>query len=64
MESNRAVLGNPGDNRSGMSICIVVHAMKDACKYVACFCRLATALSRVSNSSFTLAKCILTDVDH
>ena len=34
MESNRAVLGIPDDGRSGMSICIVVHVMKDACKYV------------------------------
>ena len=34
MESNRAVLGIPGDGRSGMSICIVVHVMKAACKYV------------------------------
>ena len=33
MESNRAVLGIPGDDRSGMSICIVVHVMKAACKY-------------------------------
>ena len=28
------VLGIPGDGRSGMSICIVVHVMKAACKYV------------------------------
>ena len=34
MESNREVLGIPGDGRSGMSICIVVHVMKAACKYV------------------------------
>ena len=34
MESNRAVLGIPGDGRSGMSICIVVHVMKAACKCV------------------------------
>ena len=34
MELNRAVLGIPGDGRSGMSICIVVHGMNDACKYV------------------------------
>ena len=34
MESNRAVLGNPGDGRSVMSICIVVHVMKAASKYV------------------------------
>ena len=34
MESNRAVLGILGDGRSGMSICIVVHVMKAACKYV------------------------------
>ena len=34
MESNRAILGNPGDGRSGMSICIAVHIMKAACKYV------------------------------
>ena len=27
-------LGIPGDGRSGMSICIVVHVMKAACKYV------------------------------
>ena len=27
-------LGIPGDGRSGMSICIVVHIMKAACKYV------------------------------
>ena len=32
--TNRAVLGIPGDGRSGMSICIVVHVMKAACKYV------------------------------
>ena len=34
MESNRAILGIPGDGRSGMSICIVVHVIKAACKYV------------------------------
>ena len=34
MESNRAVLGIPGDGRSGISICIVVHVMKAVCKYV------------------------------
>ena len=34
MESNRAVLGNPGDGRSGVSICIVLHVMNAACKYV------------------------------
>ena len=34
LESNRAVIGIPGDGRSGMSICIVVHVMKAACKYV------------------------------
>ena len=34
MESNRAVLGIPGDDRSGMSICMVVPVMKAACKYV------------------------------
>ena len=34
MESNRAVLGIPGDGRSGISICIVVHVMKAVCKCV------------------------------
>ena len=34
MESNRAVLGIPGESRSGMSVCIVVHVMKAVCKYV------------------------------
>ena len=34
MKSNRAILGNLGDGRSGMSICIVVHVMKAACKYI------------------------------
>ena len=34
MESNGAVLGIPGDGRSGMSICIGVHVMKAAGKYV------------------------------
>ena len=34
MESTRTVLGNPGDGRSGVSICNVVHVMKAACKYV------------------------------
>ena len=32
MESNRADLGNPGDGRSGTSICIV-YVMNAACKY-------------------------------
>ena len=34
MESNRALLGIPGDGQSRMSICIVVHVRKVACKYV------------------------------
>ena len=57
MESNKAVLGIPGDGGSGMSICIVVHVMKAACKYVEmCFCRLPAALSRGFISSFTSAR--------
>ena len=34
MESNRVFLGIPGYGRSGMSICIIVHVIKAACKYV------------------------------
>ena len=34
LEANRAVLSMPGDGRSGMSICMVLHGMKAACKYV------------------------------
>ena len=43
MESNRAVLGNPGNGRSGMSICIVVHVMKIAYKYVEVLLAFAVA---------------------
>ena len=32
LSTYRAVLGNPADGRSGISVCIVVHFMKAACK--------------------------------
>ena len=59
MESNRAVLGIPGDGRSGMSICIVVHVMK-----AACFCGLLAALFRGLTVVLHQQECIQIDVDH
>ena len=58
MESNRAVLDIPGDSRSGMSICIVVHVMKATCKYVEVLLAFAgyQQHSRGFNSSFTSAR--------
>ena len=67
MGSNRAVLGIPGDGRSGMSICIVVHVMKAACKYV----EVLLAFAGYQQHSLWGLKvvlhrqeCIQTDVDH
>ena len=34
VNNNRVVLGNPGNIRSGISICIVVHFIKATCKYL------------------------------
>ena len=67
MESNRAVLGIPGDGRSDMSICIVVHVMKAACKYVEVLLAFA-GYQQHSLGYLTVVlhrqKCIQTDVDH
>ena len=65
MESNRAVLGIPGDGRSG--ICIVVHVMKAACKYVEVLLVFA-GYQQHSLGGLTVVlhrqECIQTDVDH
>ena len=67
MESNRAVLGIPGDGRSGMSICIVVHVMKAACKYVEVLLAFA-GYQQHSLMGLTVVlhrqECIQTDVDY
>ena len=67
MKSNRAVFGIPGDGRSGMSICIVVHVMKDACKYVEVLLDFA-GYQQHSLGGLTVVlhgqECIQTDVDH
>ena len=66
MESNRAVLGIPGDGRSGMSIC-VVHVMKAACKYVEVLVAFAGYQQHsLGGVSVVLHRqeCIQTDVDH
>ena len=67
MESNRAVLGIPGDGRSGLSICIVVHVMKAACKYVEVLLAFA-GYQQHSLGGLTVVlhrqECIQTDVDH
>ena len=67
MESNRAILGIPGDGRSGMSICIVVHVMKAACKYVEVLLAFA-GYQQHSFGSLTVVlhrqECIQTDVYH
>ena len=67
MESNRAVLVNPGDGRFGMSICIVVHVVKAACKYV----EVLLAFAGYQQHSLGGLKVVLhwqeyiqTDVDH
>ena len=67
MESNRAVLGIPGDGQSGMSICIVVHVMKAACKHVEVLLAFA-GYQQHSLGGLTVVlhrqKYIPTDVDH
>ena len=67
MESNRAVRGIPDGDRSGMSICIAVHVMKAACKYVNVLLAFA-ACQKHSLGGLTVVlhrqECILTDVDH
>ena len=67
MESNRGVLGIPGDGRSGMSICIVVHVMKAAFKYVEVLLAF-TGYEQHSLGGLTVVlhrqECIQTDVDH
>ena len=67
MESNRAVLGIPGDGRSGMSICIVLHVMKAACKYVRVLLAFA-GYQQFSLGGLTVVlhrqECIQTGVDH
>ena len=43
MRSSSAILGNPGDGRSGMEFCAVVHFMEAAskrCSSAAGFCEL------------------------
>ena len=67
MESNRAVIGIPGDGRSGMSICIIVHVMKAAYKYVEVLLAFA-GYQQHSLRGLTVVlhpqECIQTDVDH
>ena len=67
MESNRAVLSIPGDARSGMSIYIVVHVMKAACKYVEVLLA-STGDQQHSLGGLTVVlhrqECIQTDIDH
>ena len=56
MRSSSAVLGNPGDGRSGMEFHAVVHFMKAACKKcrsAAGFCKLLATLSRGTNRGLT-----------
>ena len=56
VDNNRAVIGNPGDGRSG--ICIVAHVIKAACKYVEVLLAFAgyQPYSLDSNGSFTSAR--------
>ena len=67
MESNRAVLCISGDGRSGMSICIDVHVIKAACKYVEVLLDFA-GYQQHSLGDLTVVlhrqECIQTDVDH
>ena len=67
MESNRAVLGIPSDGRSGISICIAVHVLKAACKYVEVLLAFA-GYQQHSLGGLTVVlhrqECIQTDVDH
>ena len=57
----------PDDGRSGMSICIVVHVMKAACKYVEVLLAFA-GYQQHSLGGLTVVlhrqECIQTDVDH
>ena len=57
----------PGCGRSGMSICIVVHDMKAACKYVEVLLAFA-GYQQHSLGGLTVVlhrqECIQTDVDH
>ena len=66
MESNRTVLGNPGDGRCGMSICIVGHVMKAAFKYVEMLISFADYQQHSLGLTVVLhpQECIQTDVDH
>ena len=67
MGSNRAVLGIPGDGRSGMSICIVVHVMKAACKHVEVLLDFASYQQHALGGLTVVLhrqECIQTDVDH
>ena len=67
MESNRAVLGIPGNGQSGMSICIVVHVMKASCKYVEVLLAFACNQQHPLGSLAVVLhrqECIQTDVGH
>ena len=66
MESNRTLLGNPGDGRSGMDICIVVHVMNAACKYVKVLLAFAGYQQHSLGVTVVLQRqeCIQTDVGH
>ena len=59
MRSSSAVLGNPGDGRSGMKFHAVVHFMEAAskkCLSAAGFCKLLATLSRRTNRGLTSAR--------
>ena len=59
MRLSSAVLGNPGDGRSGMVFRAVVHVMEAAikkCRSAAGFCKLLAALSRGTNRDFISAR--------
>ena len=57
----------PGDSRSGMNICIVVHVMRAACKYVEVMLAFA-GHQQHSFGGLTVVlhrqECIQTDVYH
>ena len=59
MRSSSAILGNPGDGRSGVKFHVVVHFMEAAskkCWSTAGFCKLLAALSRGTNRGLTPAR--------
>ena len=59
MRSSSAVLGNPGDGRSGIMFRAVVHFMEAASKNfwsTAGFCKLLATLSRGTNRALTPAR--------